>query len=85
MKKYKKIEISTFDFKALFDGHEDVCSSCHIMPWSVLDIDIKSKQVRGLLCQKCKDILIWAKDDSSILRRAHEYFTSHACCEDHKL
>ena len=76
MKKFKKIEISKTDLNSLFPEHDDACDVCESMPWCVIDICVKTRKARGLLCEKCKNLLVWANDDTEMLKRAKEHVKS---------
>ncbi|TAL08464.1 MAG: hypothetical protein EPO02_12805 [Nitrospirae bacterium] len=73
VKMYKKIEINKNDFNSLFNNKCDVCAVCNELPWSVIDIDIKTRKVRDLLCQRCKNFLVTFNDDPQMMQRAADF------------
>jgi hypothetical protein len=70
MKGFKSIYLSKKDREILFPKHSGNCDICKEQKAVALDFNPKTKSARGLLCIKCKELIVWGDEDIDKLKRA---------------
>ena len=68
-------EISLEQYITLNEKQEGICEICknHFGPKLVTNYNLKTGKVRGLLCQKCDEILEAFNDDPVLIEKTIKY------------
>jgi len=73
--------ISLADYEQLFAEQRGLCIGCLAPPEEGVRFDVDhdhaTGEVRGLLCNRCNNVLSKAKDNPEILRRLASYLDEH--------
>lgn len=73
----QRYRLSVNDHKRLVEAVGGICPICKLRPCSVIDHCHKTNMVRGVICQRCNNVLAYL-EKRDILARALQYLEVHS-------